>query len=107
NGICNAINWLWIVSNESFCWTMNMPPPVGTKPYNDHTKAILRAVKDVAEKTTKDAAEEIFNSKSRNIEEIVKTGVSCDGTWQIEEGFLLLAWMCHCNFNGNWEDFRC
>lgn len=65
-----------------FCWTMNMPPPVGTKPYNDHTKAILRAVKDVAEKTTKDAAEEIFNSKSQNGEEIVKTGVSCDGTWQ-------------------------
>lgn len=65
-----------------FCYTMNMPSPVGTKPYSKHTKTILRAVKDVAEKTTKDAAQEIFTSKTQNGEEIAKTAVSCDGTWQ-------------------------
>ena len=40
-----------------------MPPLVGQKPYASHTKAILRALKDVAEQTTKDAAAEIHNSK--------------------------------------------
>ena len=61
---------------------MNMPPPVRTKPYSKHTKTILRAGKDVAEKTTKDAAQEIFTSKIQNGEEIAKTAVSCDVIWQ-------------------------
>lgn len=67
---------------KRFCTTMNMPPPVGTKPYASHTKAILRAAKDVAEMSTNDAAKEIHNSKTQNAKEIVKTAVSCDGTWQ-------------------------
>lgn len=67
---------------KRFCTTMNMPPPVGTKPYARHTKAILRAAKDVAEMSTNDAAKEIHNSKTQNAKEIVKTAVSCDGTWQ-------------------------
>jgi hypothetical protein len=34
---------------EWFCSTMNMPPPVNPKAFNYHNKAIIRAVKDVAE----------------------------------------------------------
>ena len=65
---------------------MNMPPPVRTKPYSKHTKTILRAAKDVAKKTTKDAAQEILTSKILNGEEIAKTAVSCDVIWQ-RQGF--------------------
>ena len=67
---------------KRFCTTMNMPPPLGTKPFARHTKAILRAVKDVAESSINDAAKEIHNSKSQDDDEIVKTAISCDGTWQ-------------------------
>ena len=67
---------------KRFSCTMNMPPPVRTKPYSKHAKTILRAAKDVAERTTKDAAQEIFTSKIQNGEEIAKTAVSCDAIWQ-------------------------
>ena len=65
---------------KRFSCTMNMPPPV--RIYSKHTKTILRAAKDVAEKTTKDAAQEIFSSKIQDGEEIAKTAVSCDVIWQ-------------------------
>jgi hypothetical protein len=35
---------------------MNMPPPVGSQSFREHTKAILRAARDVAEQT-KDAVQ--------------------------------------------------
>lgn len=51
-----------------FCSTMNMPPPICQKPYNyrTHTKAILRAFNDVAERTNNDAAQGIYNFKILN-----------------------------------------
>ena len=65
-----------------FCFIMNMPPPIGTKPYGRHTKAILRAAKDVANASLKDAGNEIRRLDKGEDERVVKTGVSCDGTWQ-------------------------
>ena len=47
-----------------FCTTMNMPPPVGLKPFRAHTKALLQAAKDVTEQTMKDAA---TTQKLRNV----------------------------------------
>ena len=72
-----------------FCSTTNMPPPVGSKPFRQHTKAMLRAAKDVAEQTIKDAAQEISNSRTEDGEDIVETAVSCDGKWQ-RRGFASL-----------------
>ena len=72
---------------ERFCSTMNMPPPVNPKAFEHHNKAILRAVKDVAEETMNDAAQEIHNKSSEvDEQEVLKTSVSCDGTWQ-KRGF--------------------
>lgn len=67
-----------------FCSTMNMPPPIGTKPYASHTKTILRPAKDVAESTSNDAAKEIHDLSNQETDEegIVKAAISCDGTWQ-------------------------
>jgi hypothetical protein len=56
---------------------MNMPPPVGSKPFREHTKAKLRAAKYVAEQTIKDAAQEIYEFKTEDGEDIVETAVSC------------------------------
>jgi hypothetical protein len=64
---------------------MNMPPPVGSQSFREHTKAILRAANDVAERLIKDAAQKIYNSKTEDGEEILETAVSCDGTWQRKE----------------------
>ena len=65
-----------------FSSTMNMPPPVGSKPFMGHTKALLRAAKDVAEQTMNDAAQEVYKSNTKDGEDIVEAAVSCDGTWQ-------------------------
>jgi hypothetical protein len=63
---------------------MNMPPPVNPKAFDYHNKAILRAVKYVAEETMNDAAQEIHKFNSAEVDEygILKTSLSCDGTWQ-------------------------
>ena len=73
---------------ERFCSSMNMPPPVNLKAFEHHNKAILRAIKDVAEETMNDAAQEIHNLSSAEVDEqeALKTSVSCDGTWQ-KRGF--------------------
>ena len=53
-----------------FCSTIiNMPPPVGSRPFRGQTKALLRAAKNVAEQTIKNAAQEVYNSKTK----VVKT----------------------------------
>ena len=69
---------------KKFCSTMDMPQPVNPRAYSYHTKAILRATKDVAELTIKDAVEELHNVKSNEVDEngVLKTAISCDGTWQ-------------------------
>lgn len=66
-------------TTSRFCSTMNMPPSVETKSFSAHTKAILRAAKDVAEQTMKEAVQEIYNSKSKKDGDIVET---CDGSWK-------------------------
>ena len=92
NGHCFEINRRMVYAMRSigcgqssmsrFCSTMNMPPPVGSKPFREHTKAILRAAKDVAEQAIKDAAQEIYECKTEGSGDIVETAISCDGTWQ-------------------------
>jgi hypothetical protein len=66
---------------ERFCSTMNMPPPLNPKAFDYHNKAILHAVKDVAEETMNDAVQEIHNLNCAEVDEdrILKTSVSCDG----------------------------
>ena len=62
---------------------MNMPPPL--KPnayYYKNNKAILKAVKTVAEKSMKDASDEIHAQKGSNAAGISQCRVSCDRTWQ-------------------------
>ena len=61
---------------------MNMPPPVGSKPFMGHTKALLWAAKDVVEQTINDAAQEVYKSNTKDGEDIVETAVLCAGTWQ-------------------------
>ena len=88
-----------------FCSIMNMPPPVGTKPYGWHTKAILRAAKDVANSSLKDAASEIHQLYKKKDEEVVKTGVV---RWDMAKAWSFFTpWMCYGNIHGNWENSRC
>ncbi|CAB3981953.1 Hypothetical predicted protein [Paramuricea clavata] len=57
--------------NKSEQWrgfTMNMPPPVNPKAF-DYNKAILHAVKYVAEETMNDAVQEIHNLNSAEVDE--------------------------------------
>ena len=63
---------------ERFCSTMNMPPPVNPKAFDYHNKAILRAVKYVAEETMNHTVQEIHNLNSAEVDEnrILKTSVS-------------------------------
>ena len=69
---------------KKFCSTMDMPQPISPRAYSYHTKAILRATKDVPESTIKDAVEELHNLKNDEVDEngVLKTAISCDGTWQ-------------------------
>lgn len=67
-------------SMKRFCAVMNMPPPLHYKAYNASNAALSKAVKSVATKTMKDAATELHEGDDSN--QIVKCGVSCDGTWQ-------------------------
>ena len=65
---------------ERFCSTMNMPPPVNPKAFEHHNKAILCAIKDVAQEIMNDAAQEIHNLSSAEVDEqeVLKTSVSCE-----------------------------
>lgn len=69
---------------KKICSTMDMPQPISARAYSYHTKAILRATKDVAESTIKDAVEELHNLKSYEVDDngVLETAISCDGTWQ-------------------------
>ena len=59
-----------------------MPAPFKPNAYYKNNKAILKAVKTVAEKSMKDASDEIHALKGSNDAGISQCGVSCDGTWQ-------------------------
>lgn len=67
-------------SMKRFCAFMNMPPPLHFKAYNASNAAFSKAAKSVATKTMEDAAIELHQGNNSN--QIVKCGVSCDGTWQ-------------------------
>ncbi|CAB4008856.1 Hypothetical predicted protein [Paramuricea clavata] len=69
NDLCHEVAWLWVISNGEVCSTMNMPPPVNPKAFDYHNKAILHAVKDVAEETMNDAVQEIHNLNSAEVDE--------------------------------------
>ena len=59
-----------------------MPSPPKPNAYYKNNKAILKAVKTVAEKSMKDARDEIHALKGSNEAGILQCGVSCDGAWQ-------------------------
>ena len=59
-------------SVSRLCSTMNMLPPVGSQPFKKHTKAILRAAKDVAEQTIKDAAQKSTTPRLRTVKTLWK-----------------------------------
>ena len=65
---------------KKFCSTMDMPQPVNPKAFSYHTKATLRATKDVAESTIK----ELHNLKKDEVDQsgVLKTAISCGATWQ-------------------------
>ena len=67
---------------EKFTTLMNMPPPMTANNYDKIATNVMFAAKAVAEKTMKDAANELKRDIGANEDMIVDTGVSCDGTWQ-------------------------
>ena len=67
-------------SMKRFCGLMNMPPPLHLKAYSASNAALTKAAKTVATKSMKDAARELHSGEDGD--QIVKCGVSCDGTWQ-------------------------
>ena len=69
-------------SAKRFCGIMNMPAPPKPNAYYKNNKSILKAVKTVAEKSMKDASDEIHALKGSNDAGISQCGVSCDGTCQ-------------------------
>lgn len=69
-------------SAKRFCGIMNMPPPPRPTSYSNHNRSLLKAVKEVALETMKEAAEEIHELKPETDDGIAQCGVSCDGTWQ-------------------------
>ncbi|XP_028412728.1 uncharacterized protein LOC114535641 [Dendronephthya gigantea] len=64
---------------KRFCALMNMLPPPQPTAYRACNIAIAKAAKTVAVKTMNDAANELRNDQSRDINQCA---VSCDGTWQ-------------------------
>ncbi|GFR61724.1 hypothetical protein ElyMa_003564100 [Elysia marginata] len=60
-----------------FLANMNMPPPVSNARANQVKRKILKATREVAEKSMKTAAEELKSASTSS--EVI---VSCDGTWQ-------------------------
>ena len=67
-------------SMKRFCAFMNMPPPLHSKAYSACNAALSKAAKAVANETMEDAATELHDGDDSS--QIVKCGVSCDGTWQ-------------------------
>jgi hypothetical protein len=61
---------------------MNMLSPPKANAYSKNNKAIMKAVKTVAEKSMMDASHEIHALKGSNDAGISQCGVSSDGTWQ-------------------------
>ena len=74
-----------------FASLVALPSPMSNSSYNKLVQTIHRAVKDVAFEIMEDAAAEVheIDASTRTEDEIVDTGVSCDGTWQ-KRGFTSL-----------------
>ena len=66
---------------EKFTSLMNMPKPMTQNNYDKITLKISNVTKAVAEETMSDAATDI-REKDIYFNNVVDTGVSCDGTWQ-------------------------
>lgn len=59
---------------------MNLPRPVTQNNYDKIVKRLIAASKNVAEQTMLDACDELKGNASQD--NIIKTAVSGDGTWQ-------------------------
>lgn len=65
-----------------FAGVMNMLPPMNDNSYRDHVSAVCNAAKTVAEKSMRDAVEEVKQFYEPEMDGICNIGVSGDGTWR-------------------------
>ena len=77
--------------SQTFLAMMNLPPPVNKSAHEKIVKKVHAAVKAVAVDVMKDASEEVrtLYIDAANVDGIVETSISCDGTWQ-KRGFTSL-----------------
>ena len=71
---------------EKFTNLMDMPKPMTKKNYEKMSDKLGEVVKEVAEQSMKDAAQELRTKVNAGENDVVDIGVSCDGTWQ-KRGF--------------------
>ena len=67
---------------ETFTSLMNLPKPMTINNYDKIVSIIVTKVKEVAEETMQEACEEIHKNLSADLNTVVDTSVSCDGSWQ-------------------------
>ena len=65
-----------------FAGVMNMLPPMNDNSYRDHVSAVCNAAKTVAEKSMRDAVEEVKQFYEPEMDGICNIRVSGDGTWR-------------------------
>ena len=66
---------------ETFTSLMNLPKPMTINNYDKIVSIIATKVKEVAE-TMQETCEEIYKNLSADLNTVVGTSVSCDGSWQ-------------------------
>ena len=85
---------------KKFCYLMNHPPPMSEKSFRETNIKIYDAVKVVAEKSLKDASEDV-----KIIDGIQSNGY-CHiyfGRWDVApKRFLLTPWCCCGHIHVNW-----
>lgn len=66
---------------HKLCATLNLPR-LSKSAYITHENKLLKAVSEVAEDSTKKAADDLALIKQHYNNQTLKCGVSVDGTWQ-------------------------
>ena len=67
---------------ETFTSLTNLPKPMTINNYDKIVSIIATKVKEVAEETMQETCEEIHKNLSADLNTVVDTSVSCDGSWQ-------------------------
>ena len=68
---------------SSFCYSMNMPPPLTKKSYNRINDVLHQLYCEVASNSMLDSANEIHSLVKEGQDVVVDEDISLDGTWQI------------------------